>query len=55
MNKRIEWLESLIPKGVDINEKFRFTKCYVILKYESKHYKGKFVEIKQDPSQLVKI
>lgn len=22
MNKRIEWLESLIPKGVDINEKY---------------------------------
>lgn len=33
MNKRIEWLESLIPKGVDINKKYfnRFAKyaCYM--------------------------
>jgi len=33
MNKRIEWLESLIPNGVDIDKKYfdRFAKyaCYV--------------------------
>jgi hypothetical protein len=33
MNKRIEWLESLIPKGVDIDKKYfnNFSKysCYM--------------------------
>lgn len=33
----------------------KFTKCYVILRYPSKYHKSSVIDIKQSPSQLVKI